>query len=122
MVDILSLIGDLQARTSHSKMHAVHVNLTGIWLTLGSFLQVGSFVGEDGHLDLDLLLAALVDRLGQAEEPRVRAARLLRDEVLMSVFVGLLNAALIRFFDVRSDLLIRRSHRVGSAQNRASRG
>ena len=110
MADVLSFISDLQARTSHAKVHAVHVNLTRIWLTLGSFLQVGSFVGEDGHLDLDLLLAALVDRLGQAEEPRVRAARLLWDEVLMSVFVGLFDAPLIGFFDVRSDLLIRGSH------------
>ena len=122
MVDILRLVGDLQARRAHSKMHAVHVNLTGKRLILGSFLQVGPLVREDRHLDLDLLLATLVDGLGQAEESWMRAASLLRDEVLMSVFVGLLDAPLIRFFDVRSDLLIRRCHRVGSAQNWASRG
>ena len=122
MVDILGLIGDLKATTTHAKVHAVHVNLTGVRLALGSFLHVGPLVGEDRHLDLDLLLAALVDGLGEAEEARVRAARLLRDEVLMRVFVGLLNAVLVRFFDVRSDLLIRRGHGVRRAQNWAGRG
>lgn len=50
----------------------------------------------------------------------MRAACLLRDEVLMSVFVGLLNAPGIRPFDVVSDLVIRGRHGVDSAQNRAS--
>ena len=106
MVDILTFISDLQARTSHAKMHAVHVNLTGKRLILGSFLQVGPLVREDRHLDLDLLLATLVDGLGQAEESWMRAASLLRDEVLMSMFVGLFDAPRIRLFYVGSDLAV----------------
>ena len=47
-------------------MHSVHVNLTGEWLGFGSYLHVSVFILENRHLDLDLLLAALVDGLGEA--------------------------------------------------------
>ena len=95
MVDVLRLVSYLQARTAHAEMHTIHVNLTREWLTLGSYFHICVFVLEDRHLDLDFLLATLVDRLSEAKESWVRAACLLWDEALMCVFVRLLNTTLI---------------------------
>ena len=62
MVDILRLVGDLQARRAHSKMHAIHVNLAGEWLSLVRLGHVRVLVLEQWHLDLNFLLAsALID-------------------------------------------------------------
>ena len=62
MVDILRLVGDLQARRAHSKVHAVHVDLSGEWLALVYLRHVRVLVLEQWHLDFNFLLAAaLVD-------------------------------------------------------------
>ena len=95
MVDVLRLVGDLQARTAHGKVHAVHVNLTGIRLALSGFRYICAFVLEDGHSDVHLLLPSLVDGLRQAEESRVWTSRLLGNEALVSVCVGLFEAILV---------------------------
>ena len=64
MADILSLVSDLKARRTHSKVHGIHVNLTWVWLTLTGLSQVSILVLEKWHFDIDLLLTpALVDGL-----------------------------------------------------------
>ena len=101
-------------------MHTVHVDLAWEWLTRRRLGHVSILVLIYWHFDLYLLLAALVDGLGETEESWMRAGCLLRDEVLMRVLVGLFDTLLVSPFDVRSDLVIRRCHRVRSAQDRAS--
>ena len=65
MVDIQGLIGNLQARTAHAKVHTIHVNLTREWLALINLCHISAFVLEERHLDLDFLLpTALIYRLG----------------------------------------------------------
>lgn len=49
MVDVHRLVGDLETRTSHTEMHAVHVNLTGEWLIFCGLRQVRVFVSVEGH-------------------------------------------------------------------------
>lgn len=64
MIDILSLISDLKARAAHAKVHAIHINLTWEGFTLRSNRNIRVLILKHWHLNLDLLLPALVDRLG----------------------------------------------------------
>ena len=63
MVHILSLVGDLEAGTTHSKVHAVHVDLFWVGLAISSFCEVCILVLEYGYLNVHLLLTSFVDRL-----------------------------------------------------------
>jgi len=87
MVHILSFVGHLKAGATHSEVHAVHVNLTREGLTISSFCEVCVLVLEDGNLEIHLLLAPFVYRLGQTEEAGMRARCLLWDKALMGVLV-----------------------------------
>ena len=87
MVHILSFVGHLEAGTTHSEVHAVHVNLTRVGLTISSFCEVCVLVLEDRYLDVHLFLASFVYRLGQTKEAGMRARCLLWDKVLMGVLV-----------------------------------
>ena len=64
VVDVLSLVSDLEAGAAHAEVHAVHVDLAGVWLALCRFSNVSVLVLEDGYLDVHLFLASFVDRLG----------------------------------------------------------
>ena len=62
MIDILRLIGDLQARGAHTEMHTVHVDLAREGLALVRLCHVRVLILEQRHLDLNFLLAAaLID-------------------------------------------------------------
>ena len=116
------LVGNLQARATHAEVHAVHVDLTCMWLSLAHLRHVRILVLKQWHFYLNLLLAApLVDGLGEAEESRVRTSRFFRDEVLVSVDVPSFDSTLVGALDVGSDLGVVRSHRVWCAQNRTRR-
>ena len=65
MVYILRFVSDLQTGAAHSEMHRVHIYVTREGLALGR-LCPGVLILVNGYLDLDLLLATLVDRLRQA--------------------------------------------------------
>ena len=94
MVYILCFVCDLQAGAAHAKMHRVHIYASREGLSLSCLGQVGALILVNGHLDLHLLLATLVDRLRQAKEAWVRAARLFGYEHLMSVFISGLDSTL----------------------------
>ena len=122
MVYILRFVCDLQAGAAHAKMHRVHVDTTWIRLALGRLGQVSILITVYRYLDLHLLLAALVDRLRQAEEAWVRTTRFFGDEHLMSVLISDLDAALLRPLDISPDLVILRRHRIRCTQDWASGG
>ena len=65
MVYIHCFICDLETGASHAEMHRVHIYAAGEGLALGR-LGPGVLILVNWHLDLDLLLATLVDRLRQA--------------------------------------------------------
>ena len=96
MVDVLGLVGDLEAGAAHPEVHAVHVDLAGEGLRLTALLHVRVLVLEEGHFNFDLLFAAtLVDGLGQAEKSRVWACRFFRDKFLMRMDVPAFDTALV---------------------------
>lgn len=61
MINIFRLVCDLKAGTAHTKVHSVHINLPGVRLSFGGLAHISVLILVEGHLDVDLLLAALVD-------------------------------------------------------------
>ena len=94
MVQVLSLVGDLQTGTAHAKVHTVHINLSRMRLLCACCCHVGVFITVKGHPDVDFFLATLEDRLGQTQETWMWARCLLRDVALVRVLISVLNALL----------------------------
>lgn len=121
MINIFCLVCDLQAGTAHTEVHAVHINLTRVRLSFGGLAHVRVLILVQGHLNVDLLLAALVDRLRQTEESRMRTRCLLWYEALMRVLVRLLDSTLVGSFDIPTLFLILGRHGIGQTKDGASR-
>jgi len=115
VVDVLGLIGNLQTRRTHAKMHSVHVNLSWERLTLLSRHHVGVLVLEKRDLDINLLAAPLVDGLSETEETWVFASGLFRQEYLVGVFIKTSKFFLIACFYIATDLFVFRGQAVRSA-------
>jgi hypothetical protein len=109
VVDVLSLISDLEAGAAHAEVHAVHVDLVGIGLTFCRFSE-SVLVLEDGHLDVHLFLTSFVDRLCQSEEAGVRATCLFWNKALMGMLVRLLKPPIVGALYITTISLVLRSH------------
>ena len=72
MVDVHALVGDLEAGAAHAEVHGIHVNLAWVGLGLRYGIHIRLFVLVQGNLNVNFLGPPLVDRLGDAQESRVR--------------------------------------------------
>jgi hypothetical protein len=70
MLNSLRLVRQLQTAAAHPEVHGVHVDHARIGILLCR-LKAGVPVYVEWNLNVDLLLTALTDGLGESKEPRV---------------------------------------------------
>ena len=107
MLNVLGLVGQLEAGGTHAVVHGIHVDLAWVRFTFSGDRRLSVLVLVQRDLDLDLLSTALPNRLGKAEETRVGTRGLLRDELLASAVVGFWHVALASGVDVSTDFFIK---------------
>ena len=106
MIDVLSLISDLKTGAAHAEVHAVHVDHAWVGLTISSIHEVCVLVLKNRHLDVYLLLASLINRLGQTKEAWVRTCCLFRDKTLVGVLVRFLYSSIVGSIDIASVFVV----------------
>jgi hypothetical protein len=80
MLDTLRLVGDLETRVTHAKVHSIHMDLACKRLLL-TCIHIGVNVLIDGAKNLNFLLSALTNGLGETKESWVRACCELGDQI-----------------------------------------
>ena len=80
VVNSLTLVGDLKAALTHAKMHSVHVDETRVRLVVSCLCQVGEFVLEDWHSDVDFVPSSLSDRFDNSRKSGMRIDSFINDK------------------------------------------
>jgi hypothetical protein len=120
VINRLRLIGNLKARTPHSKMHGIHVNIARERFSF-CWRHVCVFVFVNRGKNLHLFCSPLSNRLGEAKESRVRAGRSFRNKDSFSSRVTFTNSIFIRLLKHISNILVFRSHAIRCSKDRATR-
>ena len=118
VVDVHSLIGDLETGGTHAEVHGVHVDHAWHWLLLCLLIHNCVFIFEQWYLNVYFLTSPLVDGLGETQESWVRAGYLLGEEALMRMYVCFFKTDLVCEVDlcllisvVRDDTVVHSEHR-----------
>lgn len=98
MVDGGTLICDLEARLTHSKVHGVHIDLSWVGLTLSWFSHIGIDVMEEWNPDINFLSTSLSDRFYQAGKSRVSIDGLINDKFGSACFIDGFKVILVLFY------------------------
>jgi hypothetical protein len=80
MLDTLRLVGDLETRVTHAEVHGIHMDLACKRLLL-TCIHISVNVLIDGAKNLNFLLSALTNGLGETKESWVRACCELGDQI-----------------------------------------
>ena len=99
MIDILSLVCYLEARSTHTEVHGIHVNHIWHRLFLGCcFLCL--CILKAWHLNVNLFSPPIIDSPSKTKESRMWASRLFWNEQLMCKFISNLETIGIILLDL----------------------
>jgi hypothetical protein len=116
MLNTLCLIGDLETRVSHAKVHCIHMDLACKRLPI-TCIHIRVNVSINGSENFNFLLSALTNGLGETKESWVRACCELGDQIWLGAGIILADALVKGLFDSLFHLDITWRHREGRADD-----
>ena len=116
MLNTLCLIGDLETRVSHAKVHSIHIDLACKRLLI-TCIHIRVNVSINGSENLNFLLSALTNGLGETKESWVRACCELRDKIWVCAGVILAKALIIGCFNSLFHIEVTWRHRIRRADD-----